>query len=84
MSPALIAILIKPLAFPVFVTVVVWPIAWILYKVIPRSRFKVILFRVRSGSEATRRDKVVMISSVVAAYALILTLLAWFAQRPPQ
>lgn len=76
LTPAEMAILIKPLAFFVFLAVVVRPIAWILYRVFPESRVKVILFRVRTGSDATRRDKAVMTAAGVAGYALVIGLCA--------
>ena len=81
LTPTEIAILIKPLAVPVFLAVAVWPIAWVLYRVIPESRLKVILFKVRSGNGATRRDKAVMCAGVVGGYALLLALIAWHTTR---
>jgi hypothetical protein len=71
-----IAIVLRPLFSFVFLAVVVAPIVWLLHKIIPNSRFKVILFRVRSGRYATRRDKVVMTLAVIAGYGLIVGFVA--------
>ena len=52
-----IAIAIRPFVVPVFVFVVVAPIAWLLYRLFPPGRLKVVLFRERTGPHASLRDK---------------------------
>ena len=69
-----IAIAIRPFVVPVFVFVVVAPIAWLLYRLFPPGRLKVVLFRERTGPHASLRDKwVIGIAAVVAEAAF----LAW-------
>jgi hypothetical protein len=60
MEPFHWAILLKPIAVPIFMSSLVAPVAWLLFKVFPNGRLKVVLFKDRSGPEATRRDKFVM------------------------
>ena len=69
-----IAIAIRPVAVPIFFFVAVAPIAWLLYRVFPPGRLKVILFRQRTGAQASRRDQwVIGIAAVIAEAAF----LAW-------
>lgn len=83
MTTTEIPIVIRPLFNFVFLAVVVAPIVWLLYKIIPNSRFKVILFKVRSGGYATRRDKVVMTLGVIVGYALLIALMVWLTAGAP-
>jgi hypothetical protein len=73
-TTTVLAILLKPIILAVFFFLVVAPIAWLLYRAFPEGRLKVILFRNRSGPEATDRDKRVMVYSVIGAY---LAFFAW-------
>lgn len=54
MEPVHWAIVLKPIVLPVFMFLVVAPIAWALFKVFPNGRLKVILFKDRHGPGATR------------------------------
>ncbi len=72
MEPVHWAILLKPIAIPIFMFTMVAPVAWLLFKVFPNGRLKVVLFKDRSGPEATRRDKVVMIMAGIGAYVVLI------------
>ena len=64
---AAIAIALRPIVSPILFFLFVAPIAWLLYRVFPPGRLKVILFRQRTGPHATRRDKwVIGVAAVVA------------------
>ena len=65
------AIVLKPIVLPIFMFIMVAPVAWVLFKLFPNGRLKVVLFKDRSGPEATRRDKVVMALGVVGAYIVL-------------
>jgi len=71
MEPVHWAIILKPIAIPIFMFTVVAPVAWVLFKVFPNGRLKVVLFKDRSGPEATRRDKVVMAVAAFGAYVVL-------------
>jgi hypothetical protein len=74
-----IALLLRPIIVFVGFAVVVAPIAWLLYRVFPDGRLKVALFKVRTGSSASKRDKRIMTLAIVAAYvfALVAGFLIW-------
>ena len=72
MDPWYWAILLKPIALPIFLFVVVAPVVWLLFRVFPNGRLKVMLFKDRSGPQATRRDKVVMTLSSIGAYVCLI------------
>ena len=72
MEPFHWAILLKPLALPIFMFILVAPVVWLLFQVFPNGRLKVVLFKDRSGPGATRRDKVVMTLSVIGAYVVLI------------
>ena len=72
-----IAILIRPLFYFVLYVLVLAPLIWLLYRIFPEGRLKIVLFKMRSGSEATRRDKTVMALGVVAGYALLISVAAF-------
>lgn len=72
MEPVHWAILLKPIAIPIFMFTMVAPVAWLLFKLFPNGRLKVMLFKDRSGPGATRRDKVVMASAGIGAYAALI------------
>ena len=74
MTPAMIAILIRPMATLVVMAAIVLPIEWILFRLFPNGRLKVMLFRNRTGAHARPRDRCVMAAGVVIAYVLLL---AW-------
>lgn len=65
------AILLRPTFIFVLFAVVVAPMTWVLFKVIPHSSFKISLFKIRTGEAASRRDKWIMGLSVIAAYVLL-------------
>jgi hypothetical protein len=71
MEPIHWAIVLKPIVVPIFMFTMVAPVAWLLFKMFPNGRLKVVLFKDRSGPEATRRDKVVMALGVVGAYIVL-------------
>ena len=66
------AILLKPIAAPIFMLTLVAPVAWVLFKLFPDGRLKVTLFKDRSGSDATCRDKVVMTVAGIGAYVVLI------------
>lgn len=66
-----LAIALRPLAYLVLFAVAVAPMIWLPYRIIPDGKLKVFLFRVRSGPEATRRDKVLMTALVIGFYAAL-------------
>lgn len=72
MEPVHWAILLKPILVPIFMFVMVAPVAWVLFKVFPNGRLKVILFKDRHGPRATRRDKVVIALAAMGAYAVLI------------
>ena len=72
MEPVHWAIVLKPIVLPIFMFTMVAPVAWLLFKVFPSGRLKVVLFRDRSGPGATRRDKVVMTLAAVGAYVVLI------------
>ena len=71
-----IATVLKPIVVPIFCFLVVAPIAWVLYRLFPKGRLKVILFRDRNGPHATRRDKWII---GIAAIVMQLAFFAWIA-----
>jgi len=72
MEPVHWAILLKPIVLPIFMFIMVAPVAWALFKLFPNGRLKVVLFKDRSGPEATRRDKVVMAVAAIGAYVVLI------------
>ena len=72
MEPFHWAILLKPIALPIFMFTLVAPVAWLLFKLFPNGRLKVVLFKDRSGPGATRGDKVVMTLGVIGAYVVLI------------
>jgi hypothetical protein len=75
------AIVLRPIVAPIAFVLLVAPIAWSLYRVFPESRLKVVLFRVRTGPHATRRDKWVMVTAGTVAYAAFLGWVVFLAGR---
>ena len=71
MEPWIIAIIIRPLVYLLLFVLIVAPITWLLYKIIPDGKFKVFLFKIRSGEFATRRDKIIMTFAVILSYAFL-------------
>ena len=71
LEPFEIAILLKPLFTWVFLGLVVYPLMWVLYQLIPDGIFKVTLFKVRDGPEATRHDRVVKLWAAIAGNAML-------------
>ena len=71
MEPVHWAIVLKPIVVPIFMFTMVAPVAWVLFKLFPNGRLKVVLFKDRSGPEATRRDKVVMTLARIGAYVVL-------------
>jgi len=74
----LIAIVLRPLVFFILFVLVIAPITWVLYKIIPDGRWKGILFKIRTGEFASRRDKVIMSLAVLIFYIALLIFLAWY------
>jgi hypothetical protein len=70
-TPAELAILFKPLFMWVFLGLVVYPIVWLLYRLIPDGTVKVVLFKVRDDAEATRHDRAVQLWAAVVGNALL-------------
>lgn len=68
-----VALLIRPIFYFVLYIVVLAPLIWLLYRLFPEGRLMIVLFKVRSGAEATRRDKTVMTLAVVAGYAFLIS-----------
>ena len=69
------ALLLKPIFGPLFLFLVVAPIAWLLYRLFPEGRLKTFLFRVRTGPHATRRDGVVYALWWIGLHAGLVALL---------
>lgn len=72
-----LAVLLKPVFAAIFLLVLVAPIVWVLYRVIPDGKMKFLLFKVRDGAHATQRDKVIMAFAGVSAMFLLLAFLMW-------
>ena len=72
MEPVHWAIVLKPIVLPIFMFTMVAPVAWLLFKMFPNGRLKVLLFKDRSGPDATRRDKVVMTLAVIGGYVVLV------------
>ena len=72
MEPVHWAIVLKPIILPIFMYTMVAPVAWLLFRLFPKGRLKVMLFRERSGPGATRRDKIVMALAGTGAYAVLI------------
>jgi hypothetical protein len=71
MTTALVVAL-RPLVSFLLFAVIVAPITWLLFRVIPDGRLKVLLFKVRTGEHVSRRDKAIMTLAVIGAYLLLL------------
>jgi len=82
MSTTAIAAFLKPLIFPLFLMIVVAPIVWLLYKIIPTSRFKVFLFKVRGESDSIETSKektisrILLIGIIIAFYIFLFWLVS--------
>ena len=74
MTPSMLAILLRPVAMFILMVAIVLPIEWVLFRLFPNGRLKVILFRNRTGGHASPRDKGVMVAGVVISYVLFF---AW-------
>ena len=74
MTPALLAILFRPLFMLIVMAAIVLPIECVLFKAFPEGPLKVMLFRSRTGAKARPRDGRVMTVGVVIAYVLLF---AW-------
>lgn len=66
------AVLLKPFAAFVFMALIVAPISWFLFKLIPDGKLKIFLFRVRTGPDARPKDKRIMTIAVIIGYALLI------------
>lgn len=75
----MIGVVVRPFAYVVLYVLVLAPLISVLYAIVPEGRLKVILFKVRSGPEATRHDKRVMLLGVAGAYLLLICEFAWLA-----
>jgi small-conductance mechanosensitive channel len=83
MSTAAIAAFLKPLILPIFMFLVVAPIVWVLYKIIPNSRLKVFLFKVRGEADSVETPKEKTLSRVLL-YGIIVgfyVFIFWLASR---
>lgn len=69
---------LRPLAFALLFAVVVAPITWLLYKIIPNGRLKVLLFKIRIGEHTSRRDKVIMTLAVIGAYVILFAAIGFY------
>lgn len=85
MSTAAIAAFLKPLIVPIFMVLVVAPIVWLFYKLIPNSRFKVFLFKIRGEKDSVETPKEKVISRVLLFGIIIgfYIILFWFVSRAP-
>jgi hypothetical protein len=70
MTSTTLALLFRPLFNALLLVLIVWPIAWVLYRLFPQGRLKVFLFRERTGQHASTHDKCVMTVAVIAAYVV--------------
>jgi hypothetical protein len=66
-----LALILKPFFIFAFFGLLVAPISWVLFKLIPDGELKLILFKVRTGEFATTHDKVIMTIAVLAAYVFL-------------
>ena len=82
-STTALAIVLKPILTPIFFYACVAPIAWLLYRLFPAGRLKVVLFKDRSGAHATRRDKLLMTAAAIAAYAVMFGWIGYLSGRGP-
>ena len=83
MTPTEIAILTKPLVTWVFMGLVIYPIVWLLFRMIPDGRLKVTLFKVRDDAEATRHDRAVKLWAGIAGNALLWAWIGIVASSGP-
>jgi hypothetical protein len=74
MEPWTIALLIRPAFNFLAMVLIVLPIEWVLFQVFPNGRLKVALFKHRTRDDATRRDKVIVTTAVVAGYLVLAAL----------
>ena len=74
MTPTMVAVLLRPLFSFLIMAAIVLPIEWVLFRLFPKCRLKVMLFRNRTGAHARPGDKRVMVAGVVIAYVLLF---AW-------
>jgi len=72
------AIALRPLVYFVLFVLVIAPITWLLYKIIPPGRFKIFLFKVRTGDHASRRDKLIITLAVIGFYILFFGSMGWY------
>lgn len=85
MNTAVIVAFLKPIVAPIFMMLIVAPIVWLLYKLIPNSRLKVFLFKIRGEKDSYEAPKEKVISRVLLIGIIIAfyILLFWFASRTP-
>ena len=82
-SSTAIAIVLRPIVTPILFCTCVAPIAWLLYRVFPSGRLKVLLFKDRSGAQATRRDKVLLTVAIVVAFVVMIGWAGYLGGRGP-
>ena len=83
LTPAEIAILIRPLFAVVFYVTVTAPIMWVLFRMVPDGDLKVTLFKVRDGAEATRHDRAVKLWAAIAGNAVLWGWIAFLIASGP-
>lgn len=71
MNTIAIATFLKPLVLPIFMVLVVAPIVWLLYKLIPNSRLKVFLFKIRGEANSLESPREKTLSRVLLVVILI-------------
>ena len=78
-----LALLIKPLAYFVLFVLIVAPITWVLWRVIPDGRFKTFLFKVRDteGDWADLGDLATMTIARLVCVGLLIAFVAYLLNQ---
>lgn len=78
-----LAAFVKPFAYFLLFVLVVAPITWVLWRVIPDSRLKVFLFQVRhtEGEDAEPRDVAITLVASLVCYAALFAFVAHLLSR---
>lgn len=78
MNSVALAAFLKPLVYFVLFVLVVAPITWVLWRLIPDAPLKVFLFQTRNteGEDAEPRDVAIMLVAALISFALLGVLVA--------
>ena len=81
-ASVVIAIALRPVLTPILFFACVATIAWLLFRLFPQGRLKVVLFRDRTGPNATPRDKRLMILATITAYVAFFAWIGFLSEVP--